>query len=54
MVHTMHREEEELTEEHERHTEHVEQRQRSEDGCRVEWMIDSVDDEGENAGQRGQ
>jgi hypothetical protein len=45
--------EEWLTEEHQRHTKHVEQSQRGENGCGVERMMDSVDDEGENAGEDG-
>ena len=42
--------EEWLTEERQRHTEHVEQSQRGEDGRGVERMMDSVDDESEDAG----
>ena len=42
-----------LTQEHQGHTEHVEQRQGSENGGGVERMIDPIDDEGDNAGQDG-
>jgi hypothetical protein len=43
-----------LTEEHQRHAKHVEQSQRGENSCGVQHMMDSVDDEGEDAGQNGQ